>query len=78
MPTTPHEALRSTCLIDREKRGRCVWNFTKFSTQKYVSNKKQKPIWREICYNQKRRNRANRSGKIVLNSSEMKRENRAV
>ncbi|OXZ26184.1 hypothetical protein B9N52_00245 [Finegoldia magna] len=22
MPTTPHEALRSTCLIDREKKGR--------------------------------------------------------
>ena len=55
-----------------------MWNFTKFSTQKYVSNKKQKPIWRGACYNQKRRKGANRSEKIVLNSSEMERKNRAV
>ena len=77
MPTTPDEALRSTCLIDRKKRRGCV-EFYEIFNSKYVSNKKQKPIWIGICYNQKRRNRANRSEKIVLNSSEMKRENRAV
>ena len=55
----------------------CV-EFYEIFNLKYVGNKKQKPIWREICYNQKRRKGANRSEKIVLNSSEMKRKNRAV
>ena len=55
----------------------CV-EFYEIFNSKYVSNKKSKPIWRGICYNQKRRKGANRSEKIVLNSSEMERKNRAV
>ncbi len=74
---TPYEALYGTCLIERKKREMCV-EFYEIFNSKYVSNKKSKPIWRGICYNQKRRNRANRSEKIVLNSSEMERKNRAV
>ena len=48
LPTTPHEALRSTCLIDREKRGKCVWNFTKFSTQNMLAIKSRNRFGEEF------------------------------
>ena len=75
---TPYEALRSTCLIEREKRGRCVWNFTKFSTKNMLAIKSRNRFGEEFVITKNASKGANRSEKIVLNSSEMKRKNRAV
>ena len=58
--------------------GEGVWNFTKFSIQNMLAIKSRNRFGEKFVITKNASKGANRSEKIVLNSSEMKRENRAV
>ena len=55
-----------------------MWNFTKFSTQNMLAIKSRNRFGEKFVITKNASKGANRSEKIVLNSSEMKRKNRAV
>ena len=55
-----------------------MWNFTKFSTKNMLAIKSRNRFGEEFVITKNASKGANRSEKIVLNSSEMERKNRAV